>query len=108
ITDSIGCKVISNGYSFLGISQLTLNESDVRIYPNPVSDEAVIYFNSPLINDVELNITDMLGQKLNQWILEKSKTAYSLSMRTFSNGIYLLQIHINNQTINKKFVVLHN
>jgi len=116
VTDSLGCNSLSNGVFITGLSPIPdpLKGAGitVRLYPNPVSDELIMLFDSPASNplktaegDVEIVISNMVGQEIETKTLEKSKTTYSLSTKELSNGLYLLRIAPYG--IVRKFVVMH-
>jgi len=109
ITDSLGCTSLSNGMLITGISSLSFgDEIGVRLYPNPVSDELTVSFLSLPKSGGEVIVTDILGKELVKGILDKSKSSQTISMREFNDGMYLLQIRLGSEIVNKKFIVLHH
>jgi len=105
-TDSLGCYGLSNGVFITGISSLTSSKA-VTLYPNPASDELMVAFDAPLNKDVEIIISTMIGQELDRRVVDGSTLTHSFSLKDLANGIYMLQVRFDKQTINKKFVVLH-
>jgi len=105
-TDSLGCYGLSNGVFITGLASLTYNAA-VTLYPNPASDELMVAFDSPLNKNIEVIISTMIGQELDKKILDSSTEIHSLSLKELDNGIYMLQLRFGDQTVNKKFVVLH-
>jgi len=109
ITDNLGCNSLSGGVFITGLSPVSFGETFVvHLYPNPVSDEMIISFDSPLTKDIEIAISDMVGQEIERKTLEKSipnTREYSLSMKELSNGLYVLRIAPYG--IVRKFLVMH-
>jgi len=104
--DSLGCSGISNGILITGLSDITNgDESLVKLYPNPVSDELIISFNRK--KTCEVLITDILGQQLITKTIYESKDIHAISVKELSNGIYFLQLRMGTKMINKRFVVAH-
>jgi len=110
ITDGLGCNSLSSGI-YVNINSLNdINGiQGIKIYPNPVSNELNILIQAPVLqkNGGDAAITDIVGMELFKIILVKDQSSYSISTNEFSNGMYILQIHIGEQTVNKKFVILH-
>jgi PKD repeat protein len=95
----------------LRITNLTSIQNDVQnnlsIYPNPVSDKIFIDFGYNLNSQVNLQIYDILGkqvyseERLAENILELPLEETNIT----KNGIYIISIQFNNQTITKKITV---
>jgi len=83
-------------------------ESQVVVYPNPVSDQLTISFPSFLSNGTtgEAAIANIMGQEIYRQTLDRS-SEQRISTKQFKDGIYLLKVSLGDQTINKKFVVVH-
>jgi hypothetical protein len=64
---------------------LAMNRIDARLYPNP--SEGIIHFDS-LKNDISVRVTDMQGQ-----VSEVKTVDRMLDLRSFEDGLYILQIH---------------
>jgi len=113
VTNNLGCTSLSGGFiEGNAVNEIGGSEQEFVIYPNPVSDEMTISFNSTTSNppqadkgDVEIIISDMVGQEIEKMTLEKSKAGYSLATSALSNGLYVLRIAPYG--IVQKFVVMH-
>jgi len=78
-------------------------EYRLAIYPNPAQTEVfVTVSNSPLkINRVELY--DLVGRQIQEQVFDKSHG--TLPIEEFSNGIYIIKVHLSNgETVIKKLV----
>jgi len=108
ITDSLGCTGLSNGVLITTVSSLNVGQG-LSLYPNPVSDELTVSFLSQQSNqrEIEIIITNTVGEEMYRKMLQKSGMVYSISMNGFSNGVYQLHISDGTTIFNKKFVVMH-
>lgn len=80
----------------------TTLQNDIGFYPNPIKD-ILILKNSSFIENAQINILDIKGQKLICRYLYKSKTL-NIDISSYFSGIYILQIIRNNQLYNYKIV----
>lgn len=92
VTDDNGC-VQCDTYFVLdaGTGIDDLNESGISVYPNPVIDFATIKINANGNEMSLLKIYSSLGQNVFETTF--SGNEYQLSAKTFSKGLYSLQIH---------------
>lgn len=89
-------KLISFSSSDMALSTTTIQkENDVVLHPNPVSD--VLQINTERLNSVEIFDT-----KLTQLYRGFSN---NIDMSSFSNGIYIVRVNLNNNTYIIKKVV---
>ena len=75
--------------------------SDIGIYPNPVSDHLTINFSDDFNGTTGINIYDMQGKLIrseNFYLLKGSDHLWDISLKQYSNGIYLINIFNNNST----------
>ena len=82
----------------------TLGELD--IFPNPVQDDLNFTFESSFNGDLELMITDMKGQLIMNFVIEKSTEIISRvhSVTKLPKGVYQLTISNGNELTTKAFV----
>jgi len=96
---------------FTGISvsadNLEVGNLQLQIYPNPVSQSATISLPSEAKGKIEITIMNTLGEKVYALTAVELKAPAVIDVSSFSNGIYLLQIRLNQQISNHKFVVVH-
>ncbi|ARN79223.1 hypothetical protein BST97_15205 [Nonlabens spongiae] len=95
----------------LEFETVTLSSGDlafakaVQLYPNPVTGD-VLNISGLQAGDVELTITNMLGQRVTQ--LKKSTTNGSVEVLgndAFDAGVYLITIVQNGQSTTKRFII---
>lgn len=94
----------------LGIKDIKSSSIVLENYPNPLSSLTTINYSIPVNGTVDLYIMDLLGNKIKS--IEhgnKIKGQYSAEWKpeNVANGIYLLQLKVNNQIVTKK-IILNN
>ena len=106
-TDTNGCNVLSDPFLFLGISTSELkNNLFINISPNPAYDFVVISINS-ISNTINLTMADQLGRIVMQKKLENNRENH-LDLSGLSNGIYYLNISAENNSVNKKLILMNH
>lgn len=94
-------------YHDLGVKTNALNDVDLHIYPNPVTDAFHIsIMNSKPIQPYSIEMTDLNGNVM----LTKKTKLKSLTVqldKTIANGIYLLKVGNARFHLTKKIVVAH-
>lgn len=100
IIDSAGCSSITNNFfvSTIGINELSLK--GIKIYPNPASSE--LYINGVQPNST-ITVIDILGKEVYTSTINGTSTTISIS--SFSKGLYLIKISQGEQSIIKKIIV---
>ncbi|MDB5226301.1 MAG: hypothetical protein JWN78_494 [Bacteroidota bacterium] len=105
IKDNFGDSVIVNSGLDLRTGTSTgivnIQNSDVKIYPNPVNNSIDISIKENMIG-ATATVTDMTGRVVANVIL--STNNYELSTGNFSKGIYIMQLKQKDRTWTKKFV----
>ncbi|MHB8261162.1 MAG: T9SS type A sorting domain-containing protein [Bacteroidia bacterium] len=87
----------------LGIQQFANNNEQVSIYPNPAKE--IINVELGIMNETAtLQITDMLGNTVKQFIIYNS--AFQISTVDLAEGVYQFIIHNSAFTITKKVVIV--
>ncbi len=81
--------------------------SSLSIYPNPSSEQVSIYFTNPIRSNVQLTLSNTLGQLIYSENLEHFEGNYSrtLDTRMLAKGIYSIQLVSANGTTTKKLIV---
>lgn len=107
-TNSFGCFNTSNivFVTVNGINETVL-VNNVSIFPNPNKGEFVITFDMIAVADVHITITDLVGKI----IYQKNEGEYNGKFERFINlsdlnkGMYLFNLQVGAQQINKRFVI---
>ena len=97
-------KTDSNGYApgmnTIGINEINKgNIGDVKVYPNPAKDNITIETNSN--TEQRLEILNLFGQTVYTIYINKKAT---INTSAFANGIYILKLSSDKETIVRKFV----
>ena len=99
-------KTESNGNSpacdYTGIKEpnMLLSKVEINIYPNPTKDKLTIETN--FNTEQRLEIINLIGQTVYTNIINKKKATINTS--TFANGVYILKLSSDKETVVKKFV----
>jgi len=95
IGNSNGCAVAND------IQQVTYNNAQVTVYPNPTSDQFFIETNST--DKLTVDLYDVNGRHVfSKSVSDKS----NINVTTLNEGIYTLSIKTADRVINKKLVIL--
>ena len=86
VTDTNGCSVTSAIYSLsnVGVSNITAEAADIKIYPNPAS--SVVHIDAQ--SKVNAVIFDLQGKKVLQ-----QDDATSINISQLENGVYFIQLY---------------
>ncbi|MBN2745402.1 MAG: T9SS type A sorting domain-containing protein, partial [Bacteroidales bacterium] len=86
------------------IESSTSRELDaIKVVPNPVSDILSIYLENAVFNDTKVELFSTNGKLITSLIISNTDN-YKLNMSNLTEGIYLLKISNNLQTVTKKVV----
>jgi len=87
-----------------GLSDFDANENFVRIYPNPMTQNAKLEFVSAQRGEVTVQIFDLDGKPVavNRRNLEAGKSIYSIS--GVKTGTYLVKIQLPNKELSTKLI----
>ncbi len=93
-----GCSTSSDTVditSLTGINQLTVDNGQLTVYPNPTSSSVFIKINSPVqdAGDWNLQVTDVLGRTLfTMPPLNPLKGTFEIDLSNFAGGIYFISV----------------
>ncbi len=125
ITDSAGCtstycrtdSVMRTSSSIIYVNVISpttgITESQVlnnwSVYPNPVNSSMMINYSLVQATNVNIDIYDILGNKVSEVLnTHQPQGNYSINWdaRNTPQGIYLLQIKVNDKVISSKIAVM--
>jgi len=92
------------GGSTTSTSDLEIENTTFRIYPNPTNGDFRMEFNDKL-KDTEFKITNSLGQEVRGWT---NANENEVSISNLPDGIYFISILKQNQIIDIKKIILKN
>lgn len=88
----------------------TINSIDIqRIYPNPAADNISLLINSNVDSECNINIINTSGnvaQTLKKEFINSGSNTKIIDISNLKPGVYLLNLNIAGQSINKKFTVI--
>ena len=103
VNTSMAIKIVG---CLVGVDKIDM-ENQVLVYPNPTSG----FLNIDLFDVVPDNFNcimyDITGRPVKIEPFETKTSHYELDLNFVKNGIYFLQVNVNNQTITKKVSVIH-
>jgi plastocyanin len=90
-----------------GIKDLSVNESGISLYPNPVSSAATLLFNKIDVNKAIVNVYDITGQMVEKNVLSGNGSfSRTIDVSTLNNGIYFIAVLEGDNKYVKKFSVI--
>lgn len=92
------------------ISETAMNISNLKIFPNPVSENASISFYNSTEQQLQISIADALGREVKIIASQNCKPGnitLNFDASDFENGIYFLNIVNGNSKSNSTFVIQH-
>ncbi len=111
VQDSCNVGNVSNWVGPLSIKTVIgideLLERSFRIYPNPSEGAFNLEFSSSLGEDMEIRITNMMGQIVLEDEIESFSGSYRkrLEMGAYRSGVYLLQLITEKATVNRRIIL---
>lgn len=107
ITTNGGCKDTANinimVYNTNSVSELNEN-STILVYPNPASDFVEIDFNGLMQKNISLTVYNSIGKLVESYVYKNTKSI-KLNTVNFSNGIYFIQVNVNDKKIVNRLTI---
>jgi len=94
--------------SGVGVEEIAL-ETDAKVYPNPFSNFTNVVLNTNMLSHIRINMYNILGELVYQsdeGMYEAGEQTLRISGEGLENGIYFIQILVNNQAITKRVTVI--
>ena len=87
-----------------GINFVNEQSSDLKIYPNPMTDKAKLLISPPVSGYAIVTVYDIAGRQLTQLksFIENYNQEFALS--GFKNGIYIVNVRGNNYQFSEKLI----
>ena len=86
--------------------QLTGNNSEVLVYPNPSSQKLTIRLQNALSAEDGLMVTDVTGRTVLRQLLTRGQKTIDLNITGLAPGRYFIRIANGSEMINRSFVVI--
>ncbi len=76
------------------------------VYPQPVRDQLTVVFNSDYETDVEVNVYNLMGQRVLQTFInaQENQNALSVEMGAFFPGVYVITLDNGQELIKQKLI----
>jgi hypothetical protein len=107
VRDSLKGIISTTNENIPGISPYSFNLS--QNYPNPFNPITIINYELLIINDVELSVYNLLGQKVATLVSERQEAGYhqvEWNATGFASGVYYYQLHTGAGFIQTRKLVL--
>jgi len=84
-------------------------ETNLNVYPNPVTISANIHFIIKDENPVSIFLTDITGKEIDKIVeneqFDKGRNQLNFSAENYSAGVYFISLKSNNQYTTSKFII---
>ena len=74
------------------VTDLTINDLEVAVYPNPTNDYVNVQFPNEVEENLNIEVVNLIGQKVAEVEIQKGYTNVNTSLEGMPAGIYLLKI----------------
>jgi hypothetical protein len=82
-------------------------ENYIRLYPNPADQVLNVILPAPVKTQTPVKVFDSFGRQMFQSIYKAGEHTKTIETKTFSSGVYLIQIETESGLIRKKAMVVH-
>ena len=97
-------------YSFIQVDNLCINgtivavdqpahQNGIHIFPNPTSGELILQFSGTPPNNSIVQMIDLYGRLLKEEKLEPGRQTHTLSLATFTTGVYFVKVTENGMPV---------
>ena len=96
-------------YSNILVIRRQQTQTQLTIIPNPANDYVSISFFAQKESEITIRLIDNVGKmvlKQNQQVNKGSNTLQLAGLSKYSNGVYMLQLFVNDEVITQKLVLL--
>lgn len=93
--------------SATGIDDVAILKSSVNIFPNPVSNNLSLTFNTKKSVNIKISVFDLLGKVIysEEFNSKTGKNIRNINLNDINNGTYMFKLQNGNNIITKRFVV---
>jgi len=80
----------------------------IKMFPNPASDEVFVIFGKASTENIDWEVLDNIGRKVDQGICTAGKDGFSINLAKYAGGVYHVKIRKpNGEVDHKELVVVH-
>lgn len=105
----MGCYEYDSTAVYTSLVIPPLDQTGFVVFPNPVTDQCSFQINSPKPAVVWLSILDLTGRVVGQkkYASQQGLNTFTYDTKGLLNGVYVMYLHCNQQTISRKLVIQH-
>ena len=92
----------------VGIQNYYLDNLDISVFPNPVSDLLAIQAGPLVAEEIKLELLDLSGRLISSSKISKGSTIAFFDTQTLYEGNYLLRFSSGNQSLSKSIIIKRN
>lgn len=97
-------KILSNEYiASVGINQIVLDDSSIKIFPNPASDFVSVQFDNPSEASVTISIFNANGALIKSELITDG--AQTFNIQDLNGGVYIVEIKTSEFSVTKRLVI---
>lgn len=85
----------------------TAFDNFIKLYPNPADAQLNIILPSPVAESTPVSLFDAFGKAVYQGTLQPGEHVKTIASKSFSAGVYLIQLSTPQGTIRKKLMIVH-
>jgi LEA14-like dessication related protein len=89
----------------LSVEQVEFILKSLKVFPNPVTNGNSISIKAPVNIEADVKLYNLTGKLVFENNVENINSK-SISLSNLPNGVYMLQITINNTAITQKIVIM--
>lgn len=87
------------------VAEITIQAADIKLYPNPATNNITLESTQPLKQGTLIAVYNALGQEVLQQKISRETTLLELNISNLQDGVYIIQIQKDKQSVSKVFVV---
>lgn len=85
-----------------------ISDADIRIFPNPANDKTKIIISSNNIGSLAIRMYNIVGELVYETVngqINAGDNSFTISCEDLKSGVYLVNIMINDEVINRKVTI---
>jgi len=90
----------------VGMDNLSMDNRDISIYPNPANSMITIEYNRPVQGWMSIEISDLFGKKMKN--IETGKAKLTIDVKDLLNGVYFISIRDKSGMICRRKIIKYN
>jgi hypothetical protein len=106
VTDANGCTAMDSvNIAFINVPTID-KVNNLSMFPNPANDQVFVDLDLSIATDVQIGITNALGQLVSSQALGVIQTQRAeLSIKDLPSGMYLVRFQIGEEQVTRKLII---